>query len=247
MTAELHKLTDVQAAAFSHDLDMVIMRLRLRLTALLAEFETDPTILGDPEKQLKQLASMLPQLNQALVDAGYGDAVARLQESDAELLDAIRQTAYVPIEFAAQDVNTVMALQQAQLTEFLQIGNSAMNAVRQTVMEALLTGVPIEASLERIEAQLSNQLKKYAWTYANTTRRDIIQVATDLGAGDAEYWAYNGPLDDVTRDACVELLAIGVFTTEERNEWESATAFERMYNCRHTFDPIPKFMYEEGK
>jgi hypothetical protein len=152
--------------------------------------------------------------------------------------------------FTQQSVNTLTALQTLQASQFAGIGSQAMDAVRQTVMQTILTGAQLEDGLANIEARLSADLQRYAWTYANTSRAQVLQAVQDIAAQNYEgelYWEYSGPLDDVTRDACVELLEIGVFTDDERNQAEADTADERAYNCRHVFEQITREQYEANK
>lgn len=251
MTKELLALTDKQVRAFERELGIAIRDLNRRLDALLAKVKTKNGIILKTPANLQYLASLLPQMEQALLDSGYMNAVANLQAGDTELLQMVRETSPIKLTYTRINANTLSALAQLQNTEFIGIGTNAMESIRQTVMNTVLGGARLEDGLAIIRAQLNDRLRPYAWTYANTSRKQTAQLAVDLAAeqipASERFWAYNGPLDDVTRQACIELLAIGYFTDAERQEAEANYAEERMYNCRHSFDLVSESTYKENR
>lgn len=250
MNPTLLDLTNAQVTQFESELNRSMRQLERRITALLSKLEMDNGVILKTPANLRYAASLLPELNRLLEESGYPDAVAKFQQGDSTLLSQVRKSAAIPLAFTRADAATLSALLAMQNSEFTGIGANAMESVRQVVMNTIMTGSRLEGSLGMIKKNLSANLQRYAWTYANTTRRDVIQLANDLAAANTEgenYWAYNGPLDDVTRDACIELLAIGYFTDAEREQYEAEYAAERMYNCRHSFDLISKETYDENR
>jgi hypothetical protein len=250
MNPATSKLTKRQLAGFERDLATVMSNMQARVSGLLATLETVNGIPIKTKYNLQFAASLIPELDRVLIESGYPELVMRFQAGDNDLIKAIRASAKVPMVFTASSAGVITALQLAQNSEFAGIGVRAMEAVRQTVMNTILTGARLEDGLALIQSRLDNELQRYAWTYANTSRAQVMQTVQDLAAENYEgdvYWVYSGPLDDVTRDACVSLLEIGVFTDEEREQAEADTADERMYNCRHVFDQIPKSYYESNK
>lgn len=250
MLPSLLDVTESQVTQFERELDRSIRQFERRITGLLAKLEIENGVILKTPANLQYAASLLPELNQMLEDSGYPDAVAKFQQGDSTLLAQVRKSAAIPLAFTRADAATLSALRAMQNSEFTGIGANAMESVRQVVMNTIMTGSRLEGSLGMIKKNLSTNLQKYAWTYANTTRRDVIQLANDLAAANTEgenYWAYNGPLDDVTRDACIELLSIGYFSDAEREAAEAEYAAERMYNCRHSFDLVSKETYDEHR
>jgi hypothetical protein len=248
VTAHCLDLTDQQTAAFERQLKRCMAQLERRIRGAISRLDIVDGVIVKTPANLQFVASMTPQLNAMLEQSGYPELIAHFQDGDAELLAAVRSSSAVPLAFTRQSSTTLAALQGMQNSQFIGIGTSAMEAVRQSVMNTIMTGARLEDAIDVIKAQIDGKLKSYAWTYANTTRRDVVQLANDLAAEQIDgdlYWAYNGPLDDVTRPACQDLLAIGVFTDAERAEAEAMYAAEREYNCRHSFDLISQSQYNE--
>jgi len=251
MRPELAKLSDAQVAAFERELSRAVTNLNKRLSALLAKLEIVNGRIVKTPFNLQYLAQLQPQMEQALIQSGYLDAVQNLQAGDAELLRAVRENSPLKLIYTKTDATTLNALAQMQNSEFYGIGTNSMEAIRQTVMNSVLAGARLEDGLGIIRTQLETRLQPYAWTYANTAKKQTLQMANDLAAqnipSEERFWAYNGPLDDVTREACIELLEIGYFTDAEREEAEARTADERAYNCRHSFDLVSESTYKENR
>jgi hypothetical protein len=251
MTTELAKLADAQVKAFERELSRAVTNLNKRLTSLLTKLEIVNGQIVKTPFNLQYLARLQPQMEQALIQSGYLDAVQYLQAGDAELLRAVRESSPLKLIYTKTDATTLNALAQMQNSEFYGIGINAMEAIRQTVMNSVMAGARLEDGLGIIRSQLETRLQPYAWTYANTARKQVMQMAEDLAAqhipAEERFWAYNGPLDDVTRPCCIELLEIGYFTDAEREEYEALYADERAYNCRHSFDLVSESTYKENR
>jgi hypothetical protein len=193
---------------------------------------------------------MYPELLKALQESGYSSVVAQLQNTDPALVNAIKANARIPMSFLETSSDVISAIRSAEAFQFAKIGEAAMSSIRDNVMRTVLAGVPINDTLADIRSQLEDRFQRYAWTYANTTRKEVIQAVhfEAAKAYDGElYWEYVGPEDNVTRDVCLELLAQRVFTDAEMQEAEASSASEREYNCRHVFVQITKDDYESAK
>lgn len=251
MRTKLQKLSSAQLSAFERELRRAVASLNKRLSALLADLDIVNGQMVHTPANLQFLARLQPQMEQALIQSGYLDAVQYLQAGDAELLRAVRESSPLKLIYTKTDATTLNALAQMQNSEFYGIGTNAMEAIRQTVMNSVMAGARLEDGLGIIRSQLETRLQPYAWTYANTARKQVMQMAEDLAAqhipAEERFWAYNGPLDDVTRPCCIELLEIGYFTDAEREEAEARTADERAYNCRHSFDLVSESTYKENR
>lgn len=242
-----NKVADKHLSRFESALALAIASIQKRVTNLVTKLETKQGVPVRSAANIAAVSALLPELDNALRESGYLEAVGALQAGDADIIRTLRETSKIPLKFSKADANLIQALQNMQNTEFQGIGFRAMEAVRKTVFDTIMNGVPLEKGLPLIEQSLSTNLQRYAWTYANTTRKDVMQQVIDLGVQDYEgdvYWEYQGPLDDVTREACIELLATQFFSDAERESADADTAEERMYNCRHVFAPIPKSLYE---
>jgi hypothetical protein len=239
-----------QVDAFEKALNKVLSQFTKSVNKSLLKLQTTNGVLDKTPFNLRYASAIIPQLEKALADAGYPDAVKLLQDGDSALIQAVRADARVPMQFAQTSKDVINALRDTQSLQFAQLGDTAMATIREEMIRSILTGSRIEDSLNAIKASVETRLQKYAWTYANTTRKDIMQAVNDESAKTYEgevFWEYVGVDDDVTRPACQQLLAKQVFTAEERIQAEAETSEERAYNCRHVFIQIPKEDYEALK
>jgi len=121
--------------------------------------------------------------------------------------------------------------------------------------DSIFGGTNISELVKSVKAILDKQLVRYATTYVNTSRAKFIQMMQYEAARNYDgelFWIYEGPEDDVTRPVCREGTGMDVnamfpnapyFTEEERIEFESYSAPERTYECRHSFMQITKEYY----
>ena len=226
--------------------------LRYMEGAIMKELERFPRKAGRimvGADSFGQITQMYQNLLLELERSGYPEAVSALQGWDKELIEEIAKDSKVPFQFTQTSRDTINALRQIQLNKFDEIGATAMDAVRDSVTQTILAGRDIGETIDSIREQLDTKFKNYAWTYANTTRRDIIQQVQLESAKEYDgelYWQFFGPDDDVTRPACSELLERngGYYTDAERQEAEAEFADERAFNCRHVFIQVSKDEYD---
>ncbi len=252
------RIANAALSKFTNSMVSVVRELEKRIAAMVAGMDTDGrNFVIMNEMNLAHSITMHGELLIALREAGYPDAVAALQASDLEIIRVIKETRSIPVAFSKSSKDVINALRRAEAFEFQMIGEEAMEAVRRVVQQAALTGAVIEESLESIEKVLNRRLRGYAWTYANTTRKMVIQAVHWEAASDYEgekYWHYTGPDDDLTRPACQigvgrdyekEFPTAPFFTNDEMLTFESVYAEERTYNCRHYFVQITEHNYNK--
>lgn len=251
-------LADAQLAAFKARLTGVTKKLKKSVDVLLHEMETEGgrfVIMSDVS--LQRIPLFYESLKQAIIDAGYNDIVATLQESDTELIASIRANSFVPMAFSQTSKDVINSMRAQEAWRFYDISDAAMEAVRNVVYRSVITGAEIEESIGLIHAELDKRLQRYAWTYANTARSELIQAVHFEAAKNYDgelFWLYDGPDDELTRPACQ--IGIGretepgfptapYFTNDEMLTFEAAYADEREYNCRHYFVQITQEYFEK--
>jgi hypothetical protein len=245
------KFADESLAAFEARIKKAQAALLRQIRSQVLKLSNENGKLLYNPQNLQQLAGIYQEGVKALTEAGYFGAVQELQASDKEMISLITAQSKVPMAFTATSKDVINSLRAIQTEKFANIGMQAIEGVKDVVTRAILGGQSIESTLDLITDNLDTKLQRYAWTYANTTRKDVIQAVHWEAAKESEgetYWEYYGPDDDITRPACRILLAEhgGYYTFDEMQAAEAQYADERAYNCRHYFIQIPKEVYDEN-
>lgn len=232
-------ITDRQAAEFEKRLALVLRKFQFNVIAALKE----ATKTGDIAFKLTKTAQMLPSLYEALKDSGFDDLAAELVNSDIEIIKDFRNIhAATGIDAAFTTVSRDMltALQQTELSFFNGLSNKMISDVHGVLMETVLTGLPDNQIIKRLNEIVDAKHARYIQTYAQTSRTQYLQTLEDLSAreraketGVPPLWIYEGPADNKNRDECVWALDKYYFTDAERSEFEEAYGLR--WNCRHIF------------
>lgn len=197
-----------------------------------------------------------PELYSGIIDSiaksGYYEIVRELVGSDKELIEEVksmRSGAGLPTEFSASSAEALTAFQNLELAQFRAISDQFANSLHVELMNFALSGTTELDFINALRSKLDDSFKRYAVTYANTSRAQFSQQVENEAAKNydgALYWEYSGPEDGRTRDACLEGLAQRYFTDLERREFEMRYSEERAWNCRHVFFQITEQDYKEG-
>jgi hypothetical protein len=143
------------------------------------------------------------------------------------------------------------ALAKMDLDQFNNIGVSAMNELRLTLVQnAVSSATPLSEMVNAIAAAtvgfdgkgspLSNHASAHADTAINTFNGEVnIKAAESFGHDKpTDRWRVFGPNDAKTRDICQHALSEPVRT---RQEWEDAGYWGGSpggWRCRHRFRPV---------
>ena len=197
-----------------------------------------------------------PELYNGIVDAiaksGYYEVVQDLVEKDKEFIDEVKKLRAgkgLPTGFSASSGEALAAFQNMELAQFRAIGDQFANSLHVELMNFAISGTTELDFINALRSKLDDSFKRYAVTYANTSRAQFSQQVENEAAKNydgALYWEYSGPDDGRTRDACLEGLAQRYFTDLERREFEMRYSEERAWNCRHVFFQITEDDYKEG-
>ena len=157
---------------FNKRLTKVVTNFKRKVVTNLTLLETSGSRLTASTANIEYATALLPQLLQDLQDAGFGDIISGLLDDDVKLIKSLKSLSPIPLEFTQTSVQTIAALQSAQIASFNAIGEQAVNRIREEVMRTVLTGAPIEDAITAISDSLESQFQRYAYTYANTALRD---------------------------------------------------------------------------
>ena len=118
--------------------------------------------------------------------------------------------------------------------------SNMINTANQT-RQALATGVIMDNSEEQLRNMLLNgqggltfaQATTLANTSLNTYSRSVTRVMAEEMPDNTKYY-YDGPIDDRTRQICIEISANGTLTMREIDErFPGAFVDGGGWNCRH--------------
>jgi hypothetical protein len=243
-----------QLDQFESNLQKVIRSFNKRVSQMIADMKTSKGYLTFNDENLNFATQSLADLRAMLELAGYGEQVNKLLAGEDDLFNeynSLRPAGAVPIAFTNRMTNQLVALRKAELVAFNGIGDQALLEIQKQLINGVISGVSMETVIANIANSLESSMKRYAFTYANTSRARYLQAIEDLNSqerrdGEAQFWEYVGPEDDLNRPACVEGLSQRYFTDAERGVFEYDTADERAWNCRHTFMEISEDHYIEN-
>jgi hypothetical protein len=242
-------LAETQITDFERNLRRVIDRFQAEI---IKNAKSGYLFSLNAEDRVKYAPDLYDGILKALHASGYDKAVADLINRDAELISeikAMRSAAKLPTTFAKSSSDVINAFKNMEMAQFSQIGTGFANSLSQELMNYAITGVDESVFIEAIRDRLESGFKRYARTYAITSRAKFIQQVQDEAAKNYDgelYWEYVGPEDDRMRDACIDGMAQRYFTDAERAAFEAETADERAWNCRHTFQQITEEDYRDA-
>lgn len=238
-----------QVARFERNMIQVLRNLQAEIIASASKGG-----LFNPDSDLRMASApdIYNQLLGALDRAGYSNVVNQFTEQDIKLVadvKAARALAGLPTAFTQQSTETLNAFKNIEFLKFQSVGNGFIESLRGKLMAYVTTGIDERTFINQINSMLNDNLKRYATTYATTSRQMVIQQIQNAAAQNYDgelFWEYTGPEDDRMRDVCAEGMSQRYFTDAEKTDFESSTAIDREWNCRHTFVQITEQDYKEN-
>jgi len=207
------------------------------------------------QANLDYLQEVYSSLLSELDNSGYFGAVNSALEAESDVIKNLKRIysgTDFPIEFNAINQQSFNILQNQKIDYLTNLSTNAITAIKQSVTDAVIGAVDVSEITANIRKELDEKLQRYASTYLETARGQLIQDAQDWSAqsmrdaGVSIYWEYIGPEDNKTREECLFALEKQVFTDEEKAEFQSGGLFphdEPRWNCRHTFVMISQKEY----
>ena len=189
-------------------------------------------------------AVLLDRVRRVLRDAGYDQLVTAAASTavDALLTDALKgRTAREAGMFVQNGQATMNALREIATVDLLQRGDEVATALWRSLAQHLFTTRPQRDILEDLADALDSDLAHVRTLFDTQVaifNRQIEATAT-ADDGPAQAFLYSGPVDDRTRDWCLERVG-KVFTREEIDAMDNGQLPNAFltgggYNCRHVF------------
>lgn len=252
---------DQQTAWFERNMLKIASRLDARITALIRELDSHGGHLLNTEENIQLWAQIHGSILEELNAAGYTELVTQLNDKENDLLRTMKKASMpgaVPLAFTQTSQSAISAFNSLWNARIGNLGNDVARQIHAIIGDSIFGGTNISDLVKSVKEILERQLVRYATTYVNTSRAKFIQMMQYEAARNYDgglFWIYEGPEDDVTRPVCREGTGMDTngsfpnapyFTEEERIEFESYSAPERTYNCRHTFMQITKEYYYDN-
>ena len=164
----------------------------------------------------------------------------KISKASNSYVAAHRQVLESTIGFAevkASTLTSFISLNQQVLDNT--VINTVAAHIRNEVAKGVLAGVPAEFIAEAVaRASIStSQIETLINTTLNSYSRTITNTMMEVAPKKTKY-VYIGPVDDRTRDECLEYAGSGPITEAEiiGNGWEASLVDGGGFNCRHKWE-----------
>ena len=233
---------------FSKQFEKVLVKANEQIIAMVGNVDNMEMAIA-----LKQEAIRI------LGEAGYDELVAKFLNEESSIIKseiAKYKNAAIPVKFAKGDVKVIQALQKKELLDLMNLKENVARKIQEITAQGVMTSMTKRELAAQIGV-IKDVQARHIGTYLVTARNQYIQKLHDLSAekyekdtGEKAHWEYVGaPEDDLTRDECRLALQKQYFTDAEKRDFENGALFDAgvpRYNCRHSFVPITKDVYEGG-
>ena len=245
-------MSDAYLSRFSKDLENAGNQLYKHFTDAMVGLQVEGGRIIRNQQNADFLKTRMLSYQDALRESGYGDVVDRFiskfDDVAKETVGIVNNKAGLGIDWAKMDKQDITALAKWEHQALMGIGESNFNQIKSAVTMGVLSGSDVSEITKMIRDNIDSKWVRYANTYATTGLRLFSQEVTNIsiiesGNNPEDFdYEYVGPLDNFTREQCVEGLAKGIFTYDEMRAFEDE---DMRWNCRHEFIPVPKAETEE--
>lgn len=238
---------DRVSAAFARELASVLRDVERQVRALLDQADAGGT---GAAVQAGQLLRIRDRLHQVLRASGFDElAAAATSEGFTRITSrtlATRRIAGAAATLGPQVSLTLGALRALHLEDLFTEGEVLTRAITQAVTRGMLGAQAASDIIRDVAETLEVSERKVATLYDTAVTVYARQIeALQASPGDDTAFLYAGPVDDVTRDFCLDIVG-KVFTRAEIDEMDNEQLPDVFltgggYNCRHTWVEISKF------
>ena len=170
---------------------------------------------------------------------GYTASVAKIS---AELIKSIRQ---VGKEAVSRGINPIKGGSIQELTILADLQTDALlgharqfaDRMRTALFEGIIGGRPFNQIINELRATIPLSTHQLNVAVNDGIRRFESLARANAFAGEDVLWIYDGPLDERTRDVCIDTLSnplnVTGFTEDEVNSSGTPFGFRGGWNCRH--------------
>ena len=255
---------DKASELYAKNLDKVLSELEIKVLATLGNAKTGRDAF-DAATILNSRGEFLKALSDAGYNELANQHIAKYPNIIDEVKKDFLDMNLPPVKLNTANVANLKSIAQADLEMFKAIGTKAMDDLRLELFRHSVANRPFSEMVETVKAAtvgLTKQarssvtgellrtkdgklykrspLANYSYTHANTAvlnfNGEVIREAGEaLGA---EKWEVVGPVDDVTRDECLDAMGDPVRTAKE---WKDAGYWGGSpggWNCRHQLYPV---------
>lgn len=185
-----------------------------------------------------------------LSNTGYYEVVdAYYSEGFQEFVDAsyeFYKDAYgMSLSFTEESLQKLTAIKQASENRLLSLSDSLKSDIEQQIIRMQFGGVTGTDALSILSDQISSYMKRYIYTWINTTSIDISTSINQFIAEDAGItkYRYTGVMDKLNRQFCRnhlnEIHTIEEWQNMQNDQGGSVWTDRGGWNCRHTFVGVP--------
>lgn len=219
------------------------------ITSLVLGFpETKGGFIPNTEANLEYMSAIYNDMLKLANSQGYTDAVTFAIQQEGEVVKQVKNSLTkdgIAVNFSPVTQASFDLFQKQKYDYLMNLSSRAINAIKESTLNAVLGSSELGSLVNNIQLELEDKLKRYASTYLETSRGQLIQSTQDwvtedmIAEGIPVYWEYVGPLDNDTREECVEALVKRYFTNDEKLEYMNGVGeiphTEPRWNCRHSF------------
>tara|TARA_Y100000593_G_scaffold18826_1_gene37550 strand:+ start:138 stop:869 length:732 start_codon:yes stop_codon:yes gene_type:complete len=216
------------------DIDLAADNIANLIDKAKAELIASLYLIGEEIGDITEFANTLLSIDVE------GTLKNKLQKATSIYANAHRGVLESTIGFA--DINPRALSTFASLNEQLfdnAIIRTISGSIRTEVIKGLQTGLSTTQILENVtNASISNaQMQTLVNTTLNTYSRQVTNQMMDIAPETTKY-VYIGPVDEKTRDECLQMASAGPLTLEEiRSRFGDGVLLDGGgFNCRHKWE-----------
>ncbi|QDP53921.1 MAG: hypothetical protein Unbinned202contig1002_50 [Prokaryotic dsDNA virus sp.] len=176
---------------------------------------------------------------QEVIDAGYGDALNKLDGEYAKVLqEAVKEAKKRGVDvLGTASIEGLETLQELNYNRLIGMGEIYADNLKSQLFQSVYTGgTPADIIAGLGETNLAtHQMNVLAYDslkiFDDTARYKVFQ-------GQDVRWTYVGPIDDRTRDACLNTAGNepkNGYTEKEVNSSDTPFGVRGGFNCRHSW------------
>ena len=182
----------------------------------------------------------IPSFVEAILDLDLeGTLKAKLTNATSTYANAHRKVLESTVQFANINPNTLtsfIALNEQVFDNA--IVNNIASHIRNEVVKGIQAGLTPDMILQNVTSSSisSRQMQTLVNTTLNSYSRTVTSAMMDIAPKDTLYH-YIGPVDDKTRDKCLQMASAGRITKKEILSFGSEVLVEGGgFNCRHKWE-----------
>lgn len=231
-----------------------------KIAMLLSKMKQTGGVIAKDERQLAALVNQKVELQKIMVESGYFEVAERFVDGYDKMFSFLKEQFAVigtPLVFTEIDIAAITQLKRLDLQTFAKLADDTVNALSDQIYKSVLVSTPVNRITEIVKETLDDTMTKHAKTITNTSISEFDRTVNALKSESAEIekFVYMGPLDDVTREFCRELLekqdaGKGYFTADEIARMDNGQGLDVMtsgggWNCRHRWVGVPDAVLSE--